>query len=229
MGIYFKDDGFWKGLGDAWTPTLSFNGNGSSGTMPTYSGFGTLTIPANAFTMSGSKFLGWNTAPDGSGTSYASGQEIDLRNDLTLYAQWKKAYTITYYKIYNHDYPSIYPPASNTGPVTNDSDGRYLLELNVNGVRVDGLMDKFTVDDKYSPSRTITVDEGSTVYIYVGNDYSGAYSKIYLNGEVIRGASVDASYEFTVSSNLTITFTWETEGIVYINPQSYWNCSITTS
>lgn len=146
-----------------------------------------------------------------------------------VYSSAPKTYNLTYYKIYNHDYPSIYPPASNTGPVTNDSDGRYLLILNVNGQRVDGLMDKFTVDDKYSPSRTITVNEGDTIYVYVGNDYSGAYSKIYLNGEVIRGASVDASYEFTVSSNLTITFTWETEGIVYINPQSYWNCSITTS
>lgn len=140
-----------------------------------------------------------------------------------------KKYSLTYYKIYNHDYPSIYPPSSNTGPVTNDSDGRYLLELNVNGVRVDGLFDKFTVDDKYSPSRTITVNEGDTIYIYVGNDYSGAYSTISWNGTVIKGASVDASYEFTVSSNLTITFTWETEGIVYINPQSYWTCSITTS
>lgn len=140
-----------------------------------------------------------------------------------------KQYTLTYYKIYNHDYPSVYPPASNTGPVTNDSDGRYLLILNVNGQRVDGLMDKFTVDDKYSPSRTIPVNEGDTIYIYVGNDYSGAYSTISWNGTVIKGASVDASYEFTVSSNLTITFTWETEGIIYINPQSYWTCSITTS
>lgn len=140
-----------------------------------------------------------------------------------------RQFSLTYYKIYNHDYPSIYPPSSNSGPVTNDSDGRYLLELNVNGVRVDGLFDKFTVDNKYSPSRTIPVNEGDTIYIYVGNDYSGAYSTISWNGTVIKGASVDASYEFTVSSNLTITFTWETEGIVYINPQSYWTCSITTS
>ncbi|MBO7183837.1 MAG: InlB B-repeat-containing protein, partial [Bacteroidales bacterium] len=33
---------------------------------------------------------GWNTAPDGSGTSYTDSQEITLTEDVTLYAQWKQ-------------------------------------------------------------------------------------------------------------------------------------------
>lgn len=33
-------------------------------------------------------FLGWNTAADGSGTTYASGAEITVDEDLTLYAMW---------------------------------------------------------------------------------------------------------------------------------------------
>lgn len=35
-------------------------------------------------------FSGWNTEPDGSGTSYAAGDVIDLDGDVTLYAQWQQ-------------------------------------------------------------------------------------------------------------------------------------------
>ena len=36
------------------------------------------------------EFAGWNTKPDGSGISYADGQEIFISSNMTLYAQWKK-------------------------------------------------------------------------------------------------------------------------------------------
>ena len=35
-------------------------------------------------------FEGWNTAADGSGTSYAAGDKVELTAPVTLYAQWKK-------------------------------------------------------------------------------------------------------------------------------------------
>ena len=38
----------------------------------------------------GYSFVGWNTAKDGSGTSYAAGNKITLSAPVTLYAQWKK-------------------------------------------------------------------------------------------------------------------------------------------
>ena len=34
------------------------------------------------------RFTGWNSRPDGKGTTYTPGQEMNLGNDLTLYAQW---------------------------------------------------------------------------------------------------------------------------------------------
>ncbi len=40
-------------------------------------------------TMEGYTFDGWNTEKDGSGTAYASGKEINVDEDVTLYAQWK--------------------------------------------------------------------------------------------------------------------------------------------
>ena len=38
----------------------------------------------------GYSFEGWNTAKDGSGTSYAAGDKVELTAPMTLYAQWKK-------------------------------------------------------------------------------------------------------------------------------------------
>ena len=38
----------------------------------------------------GYSFVGWNTAADGSGTSYEAGAKIKLTAPVTLYAQWKK-------------------------------------------------------------------------------------------------------------------------------------------
>jgi hypothetical protein len=140
-----------------------------------------------------------------------------------------RKFTLTYYKIYNHDYPVFYPPASNTGPVTNE-DGRYLLDLQVNGVRVDGLFDKFTESGDVSQTRTVTCDEGSTIYVYVENDYTGDYCNIYLNGTKISGPLEATSYTTTIQSDMTVTFTWETEGTIFTDDtQSYWDARITTS
>lgn len=71
-----------------------FNRNNGSGTM----GQQTLTYDAssalspNRFTRSGYSFAGWNTAADGSGTSYADQAAVKNLADsgtFTLYAQWK--------------------------------------------------------------------------------------------------------------------------------------------
>ena len=50
----------------------------------------TVTLTANAFTRDGYTFAGWNTAKDGSGTSYKDKAEVKLEGDMTLYAQWAK-------------------------------------------------------------------------------------------------------------------------------------------
>lgn len=46
------------------------------------------------------KFLGWNTAADGSGTEYAPGDSITVNKDTVLYAQWeveKPEYKVEFY------------------------------------------------------------------------------------------------------------------------------------
>ncbi|MBO7269682.1 MAG: InlB B-repeat-containing protein, partial [Bacteroidales bacterium] len=49
------------------------------------------SINAVRFTHESLNFVGWNTSPDGSGQSFANGQEITLDKNTTLYAQWALA------------------------------------------------------------------------------------------------------------------------------------------
>ena len=50
-----------------------------------------------AFQDDGWYFDGWNTEPNGSGTSYKPGDKIDLDgSDVVLYAQWESVYTIAF-------------------------------------------------------------------------------------------------------------------------------------
>jgi uncharacterized repeat protein (TIGR02543 family) len=70
--------------------TVTFDANGGSGTMAseTETVGTTAALAPNSFTYSGYSFTGWNTAPDGSGTSYADGSPYMFAVSITLYAQW---------------------------------------------------------------------------------------------------------------------------------------------
>lgn len=78
--------------------TVSFDANGGSGTTmePQRIEVGEATaLVANTYSApSGKVFAGWNTAADGSGTSYVNGEAVtDLTaamTTITLYAQWGK-------------------------------------------------------------------------------------------------------------------------------------------
>ena len=76
--------------------TVTFDGNGGSGTMANQSfEYGEeKALTANSFTRTGHAFTGWNTKADGSGTPYTDEQEVKNLTDtdggtVTLYAQWE--------------------------------------------------------------------------------------------------------------------------------------------
>lgn len=79
------------------TLTINFDGNGSTGgstASQQIAAGNTASLNANGFTRTGYAFTGWNTAADGSGTSYADGAEYAVTPatgdaTVTLYAQWK--------------------------------------------------------------------------------------------------------------------------------------------
>ena len=93
-----------------WTPltyTMTYNGNGSSsGSVPTdnnspFINGATVTVLGNSGILAkvGYAFTNWNSAANGSGTSYTPGATFIITNSTTLYAQWQATgatYTVTY-------------------------------------------------------------------------------------------------------------------------------------
>ncbi len=75
--------------------TVTFDPNGGEGVMGSQIANTPTALTANAFTRAGHVFAGWNTAADGSGTSYADQAVYPFTENVTLYAQWKeKAATV---------------------------------------------------------------------------------------------------------------------------------------
>lgn len=74
-----------------WNPIIYFNDNGGSGGPVSQSKvYGTnLTLSATIPTRQGYEFINWNTASDGSGTSYTPSSIYTANTTVTLYAQWK--------------------------------------------------------------------------------------------------------------------------------------------
>ena len=78
------------------TYTVTYNGNtNTSGTIPVdssspYLTGSTVTVLGNSGTLAktGNTFAGWNTAANGSGTSYGQGDTFTIGANIILYARW---------------------------------------------------------------------------------------------------------------------------------------------
>ncbi len=72
--------------------TISFDANGGKGEMDgqTVDKGADTQLNRNNFTREGYSFNSWNTKPDGSGNSHDDCDTVNVSEDLTLYAQWKK-------------------------------------------------------------------------------------------------------------------------------------------
>ena len=69
--------------------TVTFDGNGSDGgAMAPQTEHTPSALSANAYSRTGYAFAGWNSAADGSGTTYADGASDPFGANQTLFAQW---------------------------------------------------------------------------------------------------------------------------------------------
>jgi len=82
----------------AHTYTVTYNVNGGTGAPAAQAKAHdvALTLSAAPPTRTGFVFAGWNTQADGGGTAYSTGASYAANADITLYAKWVAAYTITY-------------------------------------------------------------------------------------------------------------------------------------
>lgn len=95
------------------TYSVTYNGNGNTSGIPpadvaTYATGATVTVKANngvpPLARTGFTFNGWNTAADGSGTSYAATGAVTFlmgAANVTLFAQWTPVVVPTYTVTYN--------------------------------------------------------------------------------------------------------------------------------
>ena len=210
--VYAKVAGVWRTIVGSVNKMVILDANGASGT---YSAFGTgaYTVPSNTFSRSGYKFSHWNTKSDGTGTSYNPGAVVTLSTSLTLYAIWIKTYTVVYRATNKSDWHGD----SDTGPME-------YYALWIDGVEQSDL-------GAFSGAyRTYTdLPHGTTIKVYVGDKYGKEKSYVHVNGTAVTGSGNSIEYTMTLTSNLDINMEWNTDGLAFYNPGSWWRCFITTS
>jgi uncharacterized repeat protein (TIGR02543 family) len=200
--------------------TVSYNANGGTGTMPpqvvvALDGMAAyINLRSNTFGVPSSAyhFDGWNTASGGGGTSYVNGQFIGVTGNMTLYAQWSGSCTV----IVSHSLGDSMPAygSGDTGPME-------CYALWIDGVEQPDL-GAFS-----NGARTYTLPVGTPMGVIAAVSSGEGRSYITWNGKTVAGKSSNATYDFTLTSNINIHFEWnnwaDLSGFT-----SYWNCYITT-
>jgi len=83
-----------------WTATVTLDINGGTGTLPgpqTVNAGSGITLPDGAgLSRQGFAFGGWSVRPDGAGDTFSAGATYTPTGDITLYARWLAAFTITF-------------------------------------------------------------------------------------------------------------------------------------
>lgn len=191
----------------ATTYTVSFNGNGASGSMSSVTDVsGSYTLPANGFTApTGKAFAGWKA--DNAGDLIAAGGSYTVNADVEFYAQWADAYDVTYTAgengtgSYAHTSQpagtyTLLPFASLTGVSANT--GYRFKDYSVGGV-------------SKNPGDTITLSAATSVivnfevkplegtYDFTKNWSTYASSWGGYAAHVVTGTNVDAEYEASIS------------------------------
>ena len=167
------------------TLTINFNGNGSTGgstASQQIAAGSTASLTTNSFTRTGYVFTGWNTAADGSGTSYADGADYTVTTatgdaTITLYAQWGPSIQ----DFTNAQCQSL--ASNNNYTVYDERDGSDYTVRYINGACW------MTQNLRLSGGRTLTSADSNvtrswsfpSASLTSGNSYTAAYSTISSN------------------------------------------------
>ena len=212
--------------------TVTYFGNGSTGgSVPVdgsspYAGGSSVTVLDNTGTLikSGFTFSGWNTASNGSGTSYSPSNTLLIGADTFLYAQWAG---ITYTVTYNAN-------GSNSGTVPIDAASPYINGATVTVSTNSGSLGKIgyvfsgwnTVANgtgiAYATSATFTIAANTTLYA----QWTPIYTLIYRPAGSTGGSvPVDGLSPYTSGWTVTVlgnTGTLVRTGTTFDN----WNTAI---
>lgn len=201
--------------------TVAFDANGGSGTMASqaFTYDAAQALAAASFTRAGHAFSGWNTAADGSGTSFADGTSVvnlsaENGASVTLYAQWTEdaKYSLSG-KVTESDRTgaagatvTLLQGVEEIAKTTTDSDGCYVF-TNIPAGIYNIVTEKgdvttttmVTVDADHETMPDITLPEGSK-NATVDNSAAGAFAA------TVGGLNEIAAAE-TVKNGETVTIT----------------------
>jgi uncharacterized repeat protein (TIGR02543 family) len=183
------------------TYTISYNANGAdSGSVPSsqtkIQGI-IISLASNTGSLSrtGYTFAGWNTASDGSGTSFSVGASYTADANLTLYANWTAlpTYTISY-NANGADSGSV--PSSQTKiqgiDITLESNSGSLIKAGYTFVGWNTAFDG--TGNSYSEGASFTVNTDVTLFAeWTPQKFSANY---YSNGAVSGSPPVDSNEYF---------------------------------
>ncbi len=181
--------------------TVTYSSNGLSGTAPVdpsspYTAGSIVTV------LSGSGLTGfgsWNTAANGSGTTYSSGSTFTITQNITLYAQTavSQTYTVTY--------------STNglSGPTPVDPDSPYTSGSTVTVLSAFGITNFGSWNTAangsgttYSPGNNFVINQNTT--LYAQNTTNLNYTVTYSSNGLSGTAPVDPSSPYTAGSTVTI-------------------------
>ena len=181
--------------------TITFSANNGTGARKSQTvTFGTsANLDSNSFEYTGYRFAGWNTAQDGSGSSYSDGGDFSVTetSDITLYAQWVEndRYIISYANTRG---------ATNTNPTSyRGIEGATLSDLSLTGYIFEGWYSEADADGNGT---------GTKITGWGANEKSGditLYAKWKANSYTITfsanngtGARKSQTVTFGTSANL---------------------------
>ena len=206
------------------TYTVVYDANGGSGSMSdqSFTYDGQQNLSANTFTKTGKLFNGWNTAANGSGTSYSDGQSVPnvtATNGarVTLYAQWKPdpAYptgsgtSSDPYLISSIDQWNTFANANNY-KMFYDSDKHIELGADISGVTTTVGTQAYPFQGTFNGNQktlTVNINETSTQGTALFREISGATIKnLTVKGSVTGTTHAAALVGFSRSGTNTIEY-----------------------
>ncbi len=207
---FVQDETFFIGTSDiilyarwsaAQTFAVTYNGNGAyTGVTPVdttmYENGMSVLIPGNNGTLvlPGYSFTGWNTLPNGTGTTYTQGQYMTMSADVILYARWtmNTTYTVTYS---GNNADSGYVPVDST----NYEEGKPVTVMgNIGNLKRDG----------YSFAGWNTRADGTGVTCTQGQVFSMGGASVTLYAKWINGYSVTYNSNNADSGSVPVDTTY---------------------
>lgn len=168
----------------------------------------TYTIPNNIFSKDGYTFVRWNTKSDGTGTSYNNGQNIEITENITLYAQWEiNKYTIEF----NANGGGTVLPS-----IIKKSYGSVLGTLPTvsrDGYTFDGWYDAVSGGNKITSETTMPSNDVTYYAHWTVNEYT-----VTFNSNDDRGLTLTQKFEHNKQSKLNKN-TFERNGYKFVS----WN------